>query len=266
MATEKKKKAKKSVALAKVSPPKKNVTKKPTKSEKKSHKVPQKSAKSVKKPPDKTSEVDVDTQDDHDLTAHLIKSIETENERLCIQTRTGWTKRNQTGRAEDVIAKVPKPLRRRGGQLGNNNAKKWTEEIAVALAYDLLDWLSQEARKSRPNLFFEEFLVKNKGLNASLISSLSVKYESFGQLIGRAKEIQRMQLYKWGTWGELNACLTKFALANHHGDTDKVEQTIRNPDGSAMANQINVHLIKPETKKEEPDPKPVKKKPKGNKK
>ena len=43
--------------------------------------------------------------------------------------------------------------KKKGGQLGNKNAEKWTEEEALKLGNDLLDWM-----KADDNFWVKEYL------------------------------------------------------------------------------------------------------------
>lgn len=99
-----------------------------------------------------------------------------------------------------------------GGQPGNKNAEKWTEEIAIALGNELIEWL--KAKKS--NIFYEEFLVIEKNLDDSLIFYLETKFNSFAELKARAKRIQEIKLKKYGVADKLNATMTKFIMINNH--------------------------------------------------
>lgn len=118
--------------------------------------------------------------------------------------------------------------RKGGGQPGNTNACKWTEEKALKVGSDLISWL----RKSHKNIYFEDFLyVENafyknedkKGVvyYPELISYLSNKYLSFLNLIKIAEKIQECRLKKFGM--VKNATMPIFVLKNKHGYSDKVE-------------------------------------------
>ena len=45
---------------------------------------------------------------------------------------------------------------KKGGQLGNKNAQKWTEEKALKLGEELIRWYDEDST----NIFFEQFLRK----------------------------------------------------------------------------------------------------------
>lgn len=97
--------------------------------------------------------------------------------------------------------------------------EKWTEEKALALANELIEW-----QKADPgNMFYEEFLIIKKGLYLDLISYLSEKFSSFSELIRQSKKIQEIKLKKYGVADTLNATITKFVLINEHEWKDKSE-------------------------------------------
>ena len=86
-----------------------------------------------------------------------------------------------------------------GGQIGNKNAEKWTEEEALKLGNELIVWLKEkdEDGQDKGNIFFEEFLIIEKNMYRDLIDYLSSKFESFSELKKRAKEIQELKLIKF---------------------------------------------------------------------
>jgi hypothetical protein len=91
----------------------------------------------------------------------------------------------------------------------------------------LIEWINV---KSDDNLFFEEFLIIEKGLYPELIPYLSNKFSSFLKFIQKAKRIQELKLVKYGVKDKLNASMTKFVLTNHHGYVVKkeVDETVTN--------------------------------------
>lgn len=116
-----------------------------------------------------------------------------------------------------------------GGQINNKNAEKWTEEKALKLGNELIDWLKAKDKdgEDKGNIFFKEFLVIENDLYQDLIDYLDGKFESFSDLIKRAKIIQEIKLVKYGVADRLQAAMTIFVLKNHHDYKDKteVEQT-----------------------------------------
>lgn len=105
--------------------------------------------------------------------------------------------------------------------------EKWTEERALQLGNDLINWLKakDEDGNDKGNIFFEEFLTMEKDLYPELTKYLSDKFSSFFKLLEQAKKIQEIKLMKFGTTNQLNATMTKFVLINKHGWRDKQEIT-----------------------------------------
>lgn len=104
----------------------------------------------------------------------------------------------------------------------------WTEQTALLLCNDLLEWLKEtdEDGEDKGNIFFEEFIYmvadpkryhKDAKIYAGLPSYLSEKFASCFNLLSHAKKIQEIKLYKYGTFDKLNAAMTKFCLINEHG-------------------------------------------------
>jgi len=111
-------------------------------------------------------------------------------------------------------------------------AEKWTEERALELGRELIDWLKEknEDGEDKGNIFFQEFLIIEKDLYEELIAYLCKKFSSFLKIIEKARQIQELKLQKYGVGDRLNAAMTKFVLINKHDWKDKkeVEQTNKN--------------------------------------
>ena len=122
-----------------------------------------------------------------------------------------------------------------GGQPGNTNAEKWTEEKATEVGDALLAWYTE----SETNLFFKDFLLEN-GYYKDLIEYLSNKFESFSDVIKKAQEWQELRLVKWGVLGKLNQTMTIFVLKNHHGYRD--EHGLRLTKGTGLENLTDEQL------------------------
>jgi len=97
--------------------------------------------------------------------------------------------------------------------------EEWTEEVALNLAKELIAWQLEDPT----HMFWEEFLVMEKGLYSEVISYLCGKFTSFLKLVENAKKIQEIKLKKYGTADKLNASMTKFVLINEHSWKDKTE-------------------------------------------
>lgn len=100
---------------------------------------------------------------------------------------------------------------------GNKIAEKWTEEKALELGNELIEWLKQSSEK---NVFFIKFLAP-KGISHQLVSELANKFKSFQTLLDIAKDIQEGKILENGILGGYNATITKFVLINHFGYQDK---------------------------------------------
>lgn len=100
--------------------------------------------------------------------------------------------------------------------------EKWTEEVALKLGRELLDWLKEkdEEDKDKGNIFIIDFLA-GKEKSRDLPTYLANKFSSFSELLEKAKTIQEAKLVKYGVADRLNASMTKFCLINHHGYYDK---------------------------------------------
>lgn len=103
--------------------------------------------------------------------------------------------------------------------------EKWTEERALKLADELIEWLKEkdEDGEDKGNMFYEEFLIIEKDLYLDVIRYLTDKFSSFSERIKQAKKIQEIKLMKYGVGDRLNASMTKFTLANNHGWAEKKE-------------------------------------------
>ena len=121
---------------------------------------------------------------------------------------------------------------------GNKAAEKWTEEKALALGYELLEWMKQPM-----NIFFEEFLIIENDYYAELIAYLSSKFPSFLKVIDRARKIQELKLQKHATLKDTDTGMTKFILINRHDWKDKSETTFS---GESIAPTINIITPKDE--------------------
>ncbi len=96
---------------------------------------------------------------------------------------------------------------------------KWTEERALKVGHDLINWLNDEDE----NMFFEEFLLIVQDFDINLTGYLAKKFTSFSELLEKARTIQELKLKKFGVFDKLNPAMTKFVLINNHGWTDRNE-------------------------------------------
>ena len=110
-------------------------------------------------------------------------------------------------------------------QIGDKAAERWTEEKAMELGNELINWLKEkdEEGNDKGNIFIIDFLAERDNVdeNKFLPSYLAGKFSSFTNLLEKAKTIQEAKLVKYGVADRLNASITKFCLINHHGYYDK---------------------------------------------
>jgi len=114
--------------------------------------------------------------------------------------------------------------------------EKWTEEAAINLGNELIAWQKEEAS----HIFWDEFLVIEKGYYEELIAYLCKKFTSFLKLIKTAKKIQEIKLKKYGTADKLNATMTKFVLINNHGwhDQTNIDHTSKGEQITSITTKV----------------------------
>lgn len=135
---------------------------------------------------------------------------------------------------------------------GDRIAEKWTEEKALKLGNELINWLSPKIEviqgKQRDihatNIFWEEFIVINKGYYDDLISYLCGKFNAFSDLIKKARKIQELKLVKYGIANRLQPAMTIFVLKNHHNYKDKQDITT----GGEKLIDWKIEIVKNESK------------------
>ena len=113
---------------------------------------------------------------------------------------------------------------------GNKAALKWTEEKAIALGQELLDWMHEDQR----NFMMKDFLFE-RNLYADIISYLSGKYPSFSEYITRAKEIEAHRIQKFALTNNINAGMAQWVLAVHHNQHNVNKQEITGKDGTPLS-------------------------------
>lgn len=108
---------------------------------------------------------------------------------------------------------------------GNLAALKWTEDEALRLGNDLLDWIRD---KGEENIFFNDFLYLEAYKNdyvgkiyPQLLSYLSKKYSSFLNILSECAEIEKAKLMKYGSKGTVIPAMAKFLLSAQYGLTEK---------------------------------------------
>lgn len=77
--------------------------------------------------------------------------------------------------------------KKKGGQLGNKNAEKWTEERSIELALSLLEFISIPG-----NFYFKPFLESNKFTSDSFLYIIT-KYESARKIYQACVKIRELK-------------------------------------------------------------------------
>jgi len=140
---------------------------------------------------------------------------------------------------------------RAGGQPGNKNAEKWTEEKALEIGNSLIAWLKVEPEIIKTlngrqieniNLYKIEFLSRN-GFTKDLIRDLCSRFISFHDLIKEADEIQEAKILKYSALNKINPTISIFCLKNHHGYKDKSEMDMTTKGESLNANNLTIEQI-----------------------
>jgi hypothetical protein len=132
-----------------------------------------------------------------------------------------------------------------GGQPGNTNALKWTEAEAMKLGGELVTWMKPKFvpdPKHKPkkgerqkmvdahglNIFFEKFLLIEKGLPPGTLSYLDKNFKSFSNLKKTAKRLQEIKLKEYGVHRKLDKSVVIFLLKCEHGLTEKQDTPEQN--------------------------------------
>jgi len=119
--------------------------------------------------------------------------------------------------------------------------EKYTEKFCLELGEKLLTWM----RQTEGNIFIKRFLVEHTDVSYQRISELVKKYDSFSDLIKKAKDLQEMRLVDiaLNTGKPIGAI---FLLKNHHGYADKqeikTENLNRNLDTQQLASATDEQL------------------------
>ena len=91
---------------------------------------------------------------------------------------------------------------------GNKIAEKWTEEEAVKLGNDLLEWMMQHGERDdfgvpKFNIFKKKFIIYEKRMNSGIFTYLGIKFDRFSHLLRIADDIQEILLSEGGLNGSL---------------------------------------------------------------
>lgn len=109
---------------------------------------------------------------------------------------------------------------------GNKAAEKWSEDEALRLGNNLIDWL----READENIFFEDFIYLQSHdfsgkVYPEVLAYLSNKFPSFLNLLGKAKKIEEIKIKKFSAFDKLNSTISKFLLSANHGYKERSDIT-----------------------------------------
>lgn len=113
---------------------------------------------------------------------------------------------------------------------GNSVAQKWTEEKAMAIGQELLDWL----HASPMNFLFKDFLFE-KGLYSDALIYLEKTFPRFSVYIARAREIEALRIQKYALFNKLNPGMAQWVLAVHHNQSPVQKTEITGKDGAPLS-------------------------------
>jgi DNA-packaging protein gp3 len=98
--------------------------------------------------------------------------------------------------------------------------RKYTTEYIENLADVLIEWLQDEN-----NYWFKDFCIERK-IDPDFMTIWAKENEKFAGAYKLAKSIQESRIFKGAMIDSFNASLSKFALMNCHGWTDKQETKV----------------------------------------
>jgi len=98
--------------------------------------------------------------------------------------------------------------------------KKYTTEVVEKFADDLLEWY-----KIEKNIWFKDFCLEN-GLHPDYLRDWSSSNEKFRNAYDLAYLIQESKIFNGSLLNKLNTTMSKMALCNWHGWSDKTETKI----------------------------------------
>ena len=108
--------------------------------------------------------------------------------------------------------------------MGTTGPNKYTEEFVISELKDML-----QTTKDNPKIYTLIQLFEDKDYSRQRFSEWSNKYSDntiISDTIGKIEDIIKARLLVKGIDGETNANMTKFALINNHGMSDRVEHGI----------------------------------------
>jgi len=140
-----------------------------------------------------------------------------------IKTKKKTTKRKTTTK-KTRPKKEKADKKGEGGQPDNKNAEKWTEEKLLEIGKGLVAWMKETAI----HVFIDEYLLYDCDFNPSNLKRYSEKFESFDELIKKAKAIQELKLRKHSK--SIGMPMAIFCLKCNHDYKDKIDITTNDKD------------------------------------
>ena len=126
----------------------------------------------------------------------------------------------------------------KGGQPGNKNAQKHTEEDALRAGNGLLEWISQK----NDNIFLEEYFYIQNNYPCDFVKNMKKRFPSFAELIKKALDIQKFKLQKFALSGKANPTMSIFLLKCNHGMNENNKLEISG-DGGGIPSEIKVSFV-----------------------
>jgi hypothetical protein len=148
-----------------------------------------------------------------------------------------------------------------GGQYNNKNAEKWTEEKALELANELIEWMRPKLEQreikgelrtidvNQYNFYYSYFLLIHKRYCINTIKYLEDKYKSFREAIKTAHKMQELKLSEAGIKNRINPAFGIFMLKAKHGLQDRIDVT---SDGEKLTG-ITLNIVNNKTDIKEDD-------------
>jgi len=130
---------------------------------------------------------------------------------------------------------------------GNKSAEKWTEEDAMKLGEELIEWM----KESDSNVIFEKFFVLEKDLYPTVYNYLMKNFEPFSRLIEKAKKIQEIRVAEGCLTNEYNGGFGKFFLGANHNWSEKQEIEIESTENKVIEVKVlETNFVEPQPREE----------------
>ena len=172
----------------------------------------------------------------------MIKTAKKKKTKTVLKRKDG----KPDGRAKPRTAKFlavhespREPREEEGGQPDNTNAKSWTEKDAIELGNQLVDWLMTPGvfistiagpmlnKRENPRVYIIDFLHREKQLYPSVTCYLETRFESFSNLMEKARMIQQAKIANYGIMGLTEKAFTCFTMKHLFKWRDKLDIEIK---------------------------------------